>query len=123
MPSPSPVLAADVNKHRVTRAHAHPTDSPAPCQMLSAESMIHTAIGVRRFDLGGMVFCHVEPEGRIEGRINKLNYDGIPYHIELIYNGEMVACPVDRPSDKPRLLHNHTPRLPPGSIRVLPGCA
>lgn len=85
------------NKNKARNStNQHACELAALWQMLSAECMLHTSLFSTRFDLGSKVFCHVEPEGWIEGTIVKLNYDGIPYNIELAYNSEVVACPMDR---------------------------
>jgi len=61
----------------------------------TAEAMMHTRILGSRYDLGEKVMCHVQPEGWIEGSIVKRDFEETAYHIQLAYNGEMVACPVD----------------------------
>ena len=73
-------------------------EAPVPQKRPEGESsLLHTSILDQhtRYDLGDIIFCRVEPEGWLEGTIVKRDFEGIPYHIALKYNGEVVGCPVD----------------------------
>jgi len=75
-----------------------PDPDPVPVHSPEGESsLMHTSIlsSQTRYDLGETVICRVEPEGWIEGTIVKRDFEEIPYHIALKYNGEVVGCPVD----------------------------
>lgn len=73
----------------------HNPTAEAMMKKPTAEAMMHTRILGSRFDLGDKVMCHVHPEGWIEGSIVKRAFEETAYHIQLGYNGELVACPVD----------------------------
>jgi len=48
-----------------------------------------------RFEIDAAVWCRIMPEGWVNGKIVKRNFDENAFHIELKATGEVVHCPVD----------------------------